>query len=405
MSLQAKLAASPTKKLLALDGGGIRGLIAIEVLAEIERALRQASGNPHLVLADYFDYIAGTSNGAVVGTLISLGKPVDEIRRIYVDFGKLMFNRGPMLTRFETLYQLKKSAQMVLNFILRSGYAEYSGEPLSDKLREDAIIGDDGVTLGSDRLRTLLLLIMSNASTNSPWPISNNPRAKYNDRARPDCNLDIPLWKLVRASAAAPTIFPAQQITLGGADKRKSFVFVDGGVTPYNNPSFQLFLQATLEPYGLRWRTGEQAMLLVSVGTGLDPSEPDISRPEDLDLVKTLQTVIEAQFAAALYQQDLLCRAFGRCRVGDRLDSEVEDMIGRKGPAEPKLFSYARYNITLERRTFEELGLGHIDPRRVRTPDSVQYIDELCEIGRTLAKKRVRPEHFDGFPPAEPLVD
>ena len=82
-----KLAKTGPRKLLSLDGGGIRGLITIEILDKIESIVREQSGKPALVLADYFDYIAGTSTGAVIGTLLSLGKPVEEIRRIYLDCG------------------------------------------------------------------------------------------------------------------------------------------------------------------------------------------------------------------------------------------------------------------------------------------------------------------------------
>ena len=38
-------------------------------------------------------------------------------------------------------------------------------------------------TLGSETLRTLLMLVMRNATTDSPWPVCNNPHAKYNDRS------------------------------------------------------------------------------------------------------------------------------------------------------------------------------------------------------------------------------
>jgi uncharacterized protein len=61
------------RKLLALDGGGIRGVITIEVLAEIESLLRKKTG-PKVVLADDFDYVAGTSTGAIIATCISLGR-------------------------------------------------------------------------------------------------------------------------------------------------------------------------------------------------------------------------------------------------------------------------------------------------------------------------------------------
>ena len=76
----------------------------------------------------------------------------------------------------------------------------------------------------------------------SPWPLSNNPRARYNAPERTDNNLELPLWQLVRASTAAPTYFPPELIKVG----RHDFVFVDGGVTMYNNPAFQLFLIETL---------------------------------------------------------------------------------------------------------------------------------------------------------------
>jgi patatin-like phospholipase/acyl hydrolase len=75
------------RKLLACDGGGIRGIISIEILAKIEAELRASSKRPKLVLADYFDYVAGTSTGAIIATLIALGKTVDQIREFYIKSG------------------------------------------------------------------------------------------------------------------------------------------------------------------------------------------------------------------------------------------------------------------------------------------------------------------------------
>ncbi len=74
MTVADKLARQGPRKLLALDGGGIRGLITIEVLAELERVLREESdAGEEFVLADYFDYVAGTSTGAVIATCLSVG--------------------------------------------------------------------------------------------------------------------------------------------------------------------------------------------------------------------------------------------------------------------------------------------------------------------------------------------
>ncbi len=68
------------RKLLALDGGGIRGLVSLGILEAIERMV----GKP---LGDYFDYIAGTSTGAIVAAGLARGKSVAEMRQFYRDYG------------------------------------------------------------------------------------------------------------------------------------------------------------------------------------------------------------------------------------------------------------------------------------------------------------------------------
>ena len=54
------------KRILALDGGGARGLLTLGVLQKLEEELARRSGNPGLFrLAHYFDLIGGTSTGAL----------------------------------------------------------------------------------------------------------------------------------------------------------------------------------------------------------------------------------------------------------------------------------------------------------------------------------------------------
>jgi uncharacterized protein len=396
MSVADKLKKQGPKKLLALDGGGIRGLITIEVLAKIETILREKSGRKDFVLADYFDYIAGTSTGAVIGTLLALGKPVDKIREIYRDFGKIIFDKSD--AQFRNQY-VEIATNVAANLIRKkfkwqaSPYAKYQAEPLAQKLID--IIGGDNVTLGDQSLRTLLLIVMSNASTDSAWPVCNNPRAKYNDPTRPNTNSKIPLWRLVRASTAAPVYFPAEDISVG--DRRH--VFVDGGVTPYNNPAFQLFLQATLPPYNLCWPSREKEMLLVSIGTGLNPVEDLDLKAGDLDFLKVALTAAAAQFNSAIYQQDLLCRTFGKCLAGDILDREVGDMSGMAAPGGQKLFTYVRYNAELTRAGLDAMQLPDVDPKDIADLDSVEHLDELCKVGKRVAECKVLAEHFADFLP------
>ncbi len=369
MSAAEKVGKKPPYKLLALDGGGIRGALSIEVLAAIEAQLRKHFAKPELVLAEYFDYVAGTSTGAIIATCISIGMPMDRIREFYAKSGPEMFDKTSILNRLRY---------------------KFDDEPLARMLKE---VFGIATTLGSDKLRTLLLIVMRNATTDSPWPISNNPRAKYAAAERPDSNLKFPLWQLVRASTAAPTYFPPEVVHVGN----KQFIFVDGGVTMYNNPAFQLFLMATVEPYNLNWETGQDKMLLVSIGTGTAPNENVGLRPEDMNLLYNAGSIPGALMFAALNEQDFLCRAFGNCLIGDHLDREVGTMIGKKGPIQTKLFTYLRYNAELTKQGLADLGLASINPRDVQQLDSVDHVSGLQAVGRAVAEQRVRLEHYRQF--------
>lgn len=371
-SFQDKLNGDPDRqrKLLALDGGGIRGMISVEILARIESVLQQRLGRGNdFVLADYFDYIAGTSTGAIIATCLSLGMRVDDLRKFYIDSGPAMFNRAGWL---------------------RQLHAKFEDEPLAKKLRE--VVGQE-TTLGSEKLQTLLMIVLRNATTDSPWPLSNNPAATFCARDRDDCNLDLPLWQLVRASTAAPTYFPPEVVDVG----KKRFIFVDGGMTMYNNPAFQLFLMATVEPYNLEWPTGPDRMLLVSIGTGTAADANAELQPGQMNLLYNASSIPSALMFAALNEQDFLCRVFGDTLAGDVLDLEIGDMIGRKGPAPEKLFTYVRYNAELTRKGLDRLGLQDIVPEAVQQLDSIKAIPELQRVGRAVGDQQVHASHFDRF--------
>ena len=374
--LKARIQAPGPKKILALDGGGIRGIMTVEVLAEMEEQLRLKLGREDdFVLADYFDFVAGTSTGAILAACISIGMKMSDIRSFYTNSGKEMFDKAFLLKRFR--YQ-------------------YKDEKLAAKMQE--VFGRD-TTLGSDKLKTVLMMVMRNATTDSPWPVSNNPFAKYNQRvrddgsSRDDCNLDIPLWQLVRASTAAPVYFPPEVVKVG----RQDFVFVDGGITTYNNPAFQAFLMATVEPYKMSWTAGEDRMLVVSIGTGTSPQANIDLEPNQMNLLYNAGSLPAALMFAALNEQDTLCRVFGRCLAGDELDREVGDLIGVKGPlGAGKLFTYMRFNAELSHDGLKALGLSDINPEDVQKLDSVAHIPELQRVGNAVAK-RVKPEYFLGF--------
>jgi hypothetical protein len=373
--------------MLAIDGGGIRGILALGILRRIEALLKAQSERGDFRLSQYFDYIAGTSTGGIIAAGLAVGKSADEILAFYKEAGAQMFVKSNLLRRLRY---------------------KFESEPLAEKLKE--VLGAH-TTFGSDKIESLLLLIMRNATTDSPWPLSNNPYAKYNDTARDDNNLNLPLWQLVRAGTAAPTYFPPEVIVFPSRDgtKDKEFVFVDGGVTMYNNPAFQMFLMATLECYWPRaprgrqgWSTGTDNMLIVSVGTGTSPNVRHGLEPDEMNLLFNATTIPSALMFAALNEQDLLCRVFGNCSVGDPLDRELGSVMPGLGPlrAGQKLFTYLRYNAELTREGLDSIGCTSIVPEIVQKLDSIEGIPELLTVGEAVADQKVNPAHFAQFPPS-----
>jgi hypothetical protein len=368
------------RRMLALDGGGIRGVLTLQILAALERQLARKLDRPNLKLADFFDYIGGTSTGAIIAAGLARGMSVDELIEFYTTVGPAMFER-------ESLHRRLNS--------------RFKKEPLVDELT--AKFGAQ-TTLHPEHLRCLLMIVTRNSSTDSPWPISSNPLARYNSLDRADCNLRIPLWQLVRASTAAPFYFPPEVVSLDDADPSKTFVFCDGGVTAYNNPAFLLYRMAVHPAYRLEWQTGEKNLLLVSVGTGAVPvDQPDLT-PADTFL-GPLARLPSALISTAQIDQDIVCRTVGRCVFGAPIDRELGDLIPRTKQGEEiplsqdlgRAFLYARYNTDLTTVGLRELGLGGLDVKRVQKLDAIDAIDDLSAIGRALAAKSVNVDQYGGF--------
>jgi hypothetical protein len=374
--------------MLALDGGGIRGVLTLQVLKRIENLLARqyhgddAAAQARFRLSQFFDYIGGTSTGAIIAAGLARGMSVQEIEAFYRDFGQEAFAKRSLFARWKSLYE---------------------DGALAARLK--AVFSVDGAldTLEPTHLKTLLLVVTKNLTTDSAWPISSNPGARYNDPTRPDCNLRIPLWKIVRASTAAPVYFPPEVVQWDKADPSKSFVFVDGGTTPYNFPGFLMVRMATSPCYRLNWPTGEDKLLLVSVGTGWAPvAGTDVDDPET-NLATAALTTLQALMRQAEVDQDLNCRTFGRCTYGHVLDREVGDLVPRRGDQPIQLsenlgrmFLYCRYDAELTAGGLAGLGIPNIDSTEVGGMDNIKAMPLLTKIGEALAK-RVELAHFGDF--------
>jgi uncharacterized protein len=367
------------KRLLALDGGGILGVMSLCILKRIEDQLRPLSGmDEDFRLCHFFDYIAGTSTGAIIAAGLAIGKSCSELIDFYQKSGPAMFQRASIGRRFL--------------------YHAFSADRLRDMLRKE--IGAESLLdmHKSGKLKSLLLIVTRNVTTDSPWPISTNPYAQYNAESLPDCNMRIPLWKLVRASTAAPTYFEPEQIEFVVGDPRCSFVFEDGGVTPYNNPAILLYRMATSPQYRVGWPAGEDRLMLISVGTGSVFHPLPEAKLFGKSLLSNAMTIPGALMRSISVENDINCRTIGRCVYGDKLDAEIGNLIPVETPSSPRQFLYARYNPEISQDGLGAMGLSDIRASSLRM-ENVRAIPDLMRIGQKTADAVDLPRQFACFMP------
>ncbi len=363
------------KRILALDGGGLRGILTLGFLGRIEQLLRERySGEHGFLLCHYFDLIAGTSTGSIIAAGLAKGMRVDEIVEQYMTMGRTVFERD-----------------WFRHGIIR---ARYNESKLVEQLQ--AVFGES-TTLGSDELKTGLLVMTKRMDTGSPWPLGNNPRGKY-FRAPDDAdwisNADYPLWQVVRASTAAPSYFDPEQITISDLPGRKPLVgeFVDGGVSPFNNPALQALMYATLDGFQVSWPTGADNLLLVSIGTGWpDPSNTPAKFAAE-GAVKALFALMDD--CAALVET--MMQWMSASPTAREIDLELGDLSGDLVAGSP-LFSYLRYDVSLKEEVLtKDLGMNLSDEvlATISDMDKPENLGTLKDIGELAADRQMKDEHF-----------
>jgi uncharacterized protein len=385
MSLQNHLSANGPKRILALDGGGIRGALSLGYLQSIEDILKKESGDSSdFRLAHYFDLIGGTSTGSIIAACLAIGMTVNEIREMYFDLGGKIFAKK---NKWWNIFKFKD--------VIR---ASYDAGPLEEALQK-AFKGKDGkdILLGDGAIQTGLCIVAKRADTNSVWPLINHPGGKYYDSAEGK-NKNIPLWNAVRASAAAPSYFLPQVIEVGGGLSTASFV--DGGVSMANNPALQLLLIATLKGFPFRWQTDPDKLLLVSIGTGMskwNQQPKEITGSNLLDWAKKLPDMFMQD---ASWHNQLILQWMSKSPTAWEIDGETgdlkDDLLG--GATNGKgLFHYLRYNTWMDEKTLGELM------NRTYTKEEVDDLIEmsnaknrfaLYDIGTKAAEQQVKKEHF-----------
>lgn len=292
-------------RVLAIDGGGIRGLIPALVLAELERC----AGKP---IAQLFDLIAGTSTGGILAC--ALGKPGPPSAR---DLAALYREEGPKIFR-RSLGQRLASAEGLLE-------EKHDDDALNAALRR---------WLGATHLagcETRLLVTAYDLEAREPY---------FFKSWRPE--RDAPLTQVARATAAAPTYF--EPVRLGDRS------LADGGVFA-NNPAMCAFAEAQ--------RLAPGPHLVVSLGTGQQTRPIRHEDAAGWGLVQWVRPVIDVVFDGVADTVDYQLRHL--CETGDyvRLQTVLDRASDALDDASPRnldaLQRQAEELIARERGTIDDL--------------------------------------------------
>jgi len=361
MNLKNRLTAPGPKRILALDGGGIRGAITLGYLERMEKMLQKRHNNLNFRLCDYFDLIGGTSTGSIIAGGLAIGMSVTEIKEIYNKLSAKIFSR-----------KVKVFKKLSRKFQIRA---------LEKDLKN--IFGE--ITMDSDQLKTGFCVITKRADTGNTWPIFNHPNGKDFKYTK-----DYLVRQVIRASTAAPTYFKPEIIDIGNGKKG---AFVDGGVSMHNNPAFQLFLLATLQSYHLNWKTGADNLMIVSVGTGYWKNEESIEMITDNKLRDWAGGVISMLMNDAMSTNEMLLQYFSNSPTSKIIDRALGDLKNDLITEKP-LLHYLRYNALLEKGPLAKLGFESIDPKDLYEMSEAKNAFTLTRIGEAAAKVAMKPAHF-----------
>ncbi|MBM7553469.1 CBASS cGAMP-activated phospholipase [Thalassobacillus pellis] len=202
-------------KMLCIDGGGIRGVMPIAVLQEIERELGQSVG-------ESFDVIAGTSTGAIIAASTAVGKPMEDVLHSYKTAGAKIFMRQAKVGFFKSVY-----SDRYLRRLLKKAFGEVTLADISKQLLIPAV----DITHGK------------------PFIHRSNPTNREND------DVSIKLWDAVLSSCSAPIYFPPNNV-------RNRYLSIDGGLWA-NNPSLVCITEAVHH-----LKESLEDIRILSLGTG-----------------------------------------------------------------------------------------------------------------------------------------
>lgn len=343
------------KKILSIDGGGIRGIIPGQILVALEQKLQEKSNNKEARLADYFDFFAGTSTGGILTCIclcpseIEPGKArfsAQEAVNLYVENGDDIFN-----------VPFWKNVQ--------SGGGNLDEKYPADKL-EDALKRYFGDLKLSELLKPCLI------------PAYNITKREANFFCQHDFKADGPkkdfyVREVCRATSAAPTYF---ETALVHSMNGEAHPLIDGGVFA-NNPA----LCAYSEVRNAIDQPTAKEMLIVSLGTGSKNQDYSYDKAKNWGAIGWIKPVIDIMMSgAAEVTHYHLCKMFSaRGNEQNYVRIQPTDL----GNADPDMDNASEKNIQalveVGKKTAESCNaeLDRIVDILIKDKDKVEFEDHV----------------------------
>lgn len=324
------------RKILTIDGGGIRGIIPIMCLLTLEE---QAG----MRCSEFFDMIAGTSVGAIIAGLLASGKSAGEVFSLFEEHHDAIF-------------------------MPRSRFASFLNPPKYAKAPIQALLSQAlGEMRLSDCKTDLLITATDTVADETTFFSCFHHAAEATYGTYKDCLLR----KVVEASMSAPLYFSPYRR------------FVDGGVGSYNNPCLVAAIEALgyshEDPTQIAYKPGHVTVYSFGTGRNFDNLKPDEANDlPGLDAIEWARWVIgEGMDEANDQQVDLLANPTLR-NAGLTLPVELK-----------------RFDLSLGEASMRTIGLLDVREADLRALalDAVEQYGRLRDIGRHLASyiARQRP--------------
>jgi hypothetical protein len=268
------------RRILSIDGGGVRGIIPGTLLA----ALEAQTGQP---VRETFDFVAGTSTGAILTAGIAAGVPAARMADLYAERGPEILRSVPLLTGLRRLVHGDMYDTTVLHRVVREELAE-----ARDWLLNDAPVD--------------LLITAKRVEDGMPWYF-------VRDNSVNSCRAGgVRLADAVTGSAAAPTYFAPWRI--GGIGE-----MIDGGIGVAGNPVYQ----ACVEAFEFTAAYDPNDTVVVSLGTGRL-----LHRPRPTWLWPWVGWLLSELLRSPAEQQTELVHRHYPAATFYRIDVELERDIG-----------------------------------------------------------------------------